>query len=66
MQCLYCNEHDLQILETTLESEYRDDVFDITVPAYTCTICGFTLMDTEQMNHYRKVTKAEYDQRRGL
>lgn len=66
MKCLKCDSKELEIKNTRLSSEIKGESVDVIIPCYVCKACHNPLMDTKQMNEYRRAVADAYRKKHAL
>ena len=66
MKCLQCNNTQFVEKNTRFESEVKTETIEVIAPCMTCPKCHSTLMTTEQMNNFRKISADKYREIHGL
>jgi len=66
MKCLKCDSTDFETKNIRFSSEIKGETVDIIVPTFVCKACHNQVMDTKQMNIYRRAVADEYRKKHGL
>ncbi len=66
MKCLHCNNTRFERKKIRFPVELKGETLDVLSEAFVCSKCGDSQMDTEQMNHFRKIAADTYRKGHGL
>jgi len=66
MKCLKCNNDQFVEKNIRFDSEVKGETIEVIAPCMTCSKCHSTLMTTEQMNNFRKISADKYREIHGL
>ena len=67
MICLRCdNEEFLLTQDAVIEQEFKGEQFEIHMPAFVCSKCGWVTVDLKQADELRKRTADAYRKKHGL
>ena len=66
MKCLKCNSDKFVIQRMRFDPEIKEQIVEVIVPCHVCEKCGASLMDTEQMNVFRKAAVDKYREMKDL
>ncbi len=66
MKCLHCNSKDFETKKIRFKPKLKGETLDVLSPAYVCTNCGESLMDSKQADGLRNAAADKYRKNHNL